>query len=354
MSVERIHAVILAGGKGTRFWPLSRATRPKQLLPIVTERSMVQETVARLSPLVPMERVWVVTGGDHADELRRQLPELDHEHVVVEPSARNTAAAIGLAATLIGRSDPDATMLVLPSDHHVESPVRFRETLGRAIAIAGAGEHLVTIGIEPTAPETGYGYIERGDAIDEGAWRVARFREKPDRATAEQFVTSGRFLWNSGMFAWRAAVVLRALERHLPETHRRLAEIVSCWGDERGFERSYAAIDDVSIDYGVLEKHEDVIVVGGDFGWDDIGSWTALARHWPKDENGNVTRGNVLVLDGRGNLVVTQKRLAALVGVEDLIVVETADAILVCRADRAQDVKRVIDELRARGWRETL
>jgi mannose-1-phosphate guanylyltransferase len=354
MSAASIHAVLLAGGKGTRFWPASRAARPKQLLPIVSERTMVQETVARLHPLVEADRVWVVTGRDHADEIRRQLPTVSPEHVVVEPVGRNTAAAIGLAARLIARAEPDATMIVLPSDHHVKDAEGLRGTFARAVAIAHRERVLVTIGIAPTRPETGYGYIERGSEIGNDAWRVARFREKPDVVTAEQFVGSGRFFWNSGMFVWRASVVLDELARHLPETDRRLADIVAVWGDADAFARGYAALADVSIDYGVLEKAANVAVVAGEFDWDDIGSWTALARHWPKDANGNVVRGRVVALDSNGNLVVTEKRVAALVGVDDLIVVETADALLVCRRDRAQDVKRVIDELERRGWRDVL
>ena len=354
MSAPSIHAVILAGGKGTRFWPRSRGARPKQLLPIVSERTMMQETAARLGPMVSPERIWVVTGREHADELRAQLPELEARHVLVEPVGRNTAPAIGLAAHRIAREDPEATMIVLPADHHVAAPDRFRDTLARAAAIASSGDSLVTIGIEPTEPETGYGYIERGEGVGDGAWRVARFREKPDRKTAESYVASGRFAWNSGMFVWRASAILRALARHLPEVDRKLADVVAAWDDPAAWEPGYAAIENVSIDYGVLEKHDDVVVVDGEFGWDDIGSWTALARHWPKDERGNVLRGRVLALDSSGNLVVTDKRVAALVGVDDLIVIETPDALLVCRADRAQDVKRVIEELEARGWKDVL
>ncbi|MGH7805064.1 MAG: mannose-1-phosphate guanylyltransferase, partial [Candidatus Binatia bacterium] len=303
MSASSIHAVILAGGKGTRFWPASRAARPKQLLPIVSDRTMVEETATRLAPLISSDRVWAVTGRDHADALRAQLPEISRERLVVEPAARNTAAAIGLAARLIAREDPDATMIVLPADHHVADPAGLRATFARAVDVANAEDALVAIGITPTEPETGYGYIERGPSIGEGAWRVARFREKPDLAAAREFVASGRFAWNSGMFVWRASTVLRALARHLPDTDRKLAEIVAAWGDAAIFERGYAAIADVSIDYGVLEKADDVVVVAGDFGWDDIGSWTALARHWPADADGNAVRGRVLALDARGNLV---------------------------------------------------
>ena len=354
MSAPSIHVVLLAGGQGTRFWPVSRAARPKQLLPIVSDRTMVQETVARLHPLVAADRVWVVTGREHADEIRRQLPEVSPDRVVVEPMGRNTAAAIGLAACLIARDDPNATMIVLPADHHVKDGEELRRTFARAAEVAHAEPSLVTIGISPTSPETGYGYIERGAEMGQGAWRVARFREKPDVATAEAFVASGRFFWNSGMFVWRASVILDELARHLPETHRKLVDIVAAWGDADAFARGYAAIADASIDYGVLEKATNVAVVAGEFDWDDIGSWTALARHWPADAHGNVARGRVLALDSRGNLVSTEKRVAALVGVEDLIVVETADAVLVCRRDRAQDVKRVIDELRSRGWKDVL
>jgi mannose-1-phosphate guanylyltransferase len=349
-----IHAVILAGGKGTRFWPKSRARRPKQLLPIVSDRTMVQETVERLAPLVSASRVWVVTGADHADALREQLPGVPAAQIVVEPMGRNTAPAIALAAALIERVDPQATMVVLPADHHIRDTERFHETLGRAIALAASGDFLVTIGIEPTTPETGYGYIERGDSLGPREHRVRRFTEKPDRARAEAFVQSGRYLWNAGIFVWTVRAIRDSLGRHLPEAMRRVDEIVSSWGDPGSFAAAYAEIPQRSIDYAVLEKADNVAVVSGEFGWDDIGSWNALLRLGPADADGNVVRGRVLALSSRGNLVASDKRLVALVGVEGLVVVETDDAVLVCSADRVQDVKQIIDEIERRGWKEHL
>ena len=349
-----VHAVILAGGKGTRFWPKSRVRRPKQLLPIVSERTMVQETVERLAPLIPAERVWVVTGVDHERELRDQLPAVPRGHIVVEPVGRNTAPAIGIAAELIARDDPRATMVVLPADHHIRYPDRFREVLERAIALAAGEALLVTIGIEPNAPETGYGYIERGEEIASGIHRVRRFTEKPDRARAEEFVRSGRYLWNGGIFVWRVATIREALSRYLPETARELREIAAASGDAARVAAAYARMPEQSIDYGVLEKADNVAVVAGEFGWDDIGSWSALLRLGPADASGNVVRGRVLALSSRGNLVAGDKRLVALVGVEDLVVIDTEDAVLVCSASRVQDVKQIIDELERRGWKEHL
>lgn len=349
---DSVHAVILAGGKGTRFWPKSRAGRPKQLLPIVSERTMVQETVERLDPLVAAKHVWVVTATEHADELREQLPNVPAEQIIVEPIGRNTAPAIALAAALIG--DPQATMIVLPADHHIRYPDRFRDVLGEAIALADSGDLLVTIGVAPNAPETGYGYIERGEEIGPGKHRVRRFTEKPDRPLAEEFVQSGRYLWNAGLFIWKVGAIRGALARHLPEIAEIIDEIVSGWGDRERFTEGYDRMPEQSIDYGILEKADNVAVVTGEFGWDDIGSWTALLRLGPADADGNVVRGRVLALSSHGNLVASDKRLIALVGVEGLVVIDTEDAVLVCSTDRVQDVKQISNELRRRGWKEHL
>jgi mannose-1-phosphate guanylyltransferase len=346
-----LHAVVLAGGKGTRFWPKSRERRPKQLLPIVGERTMVQETIARLDPLVDRANVWAVTGVAHADELRAQLPDVPVDQIVVEPIGRNTAPAIGLAAELIAARDPQAAMIVLPADHHVRDTERFRDVLRRAVEVARRESVLVTIGIAPDAPETGYGYIERGADIP-GGHRVRRFTEKPDRARAEEFLASGRYLWNAGIFVWRVEVIRAALRRHLPEAAEALRDIVAHWGDHAHFAAVYAALHEVSIDYGVLEKSDSVVVVDGDFGWDDIGSWGAVRRLRSADAEGNVLEGRIVALSSARNYVAGGKRLVALLGVDDLVVVDTEDALLVCAADRVQEVKRILEELERRGWKD--
>ncbi len=354
-------AVIMAGGKGSRFWPRSREKMPKHLLDIQGERTIIRETIDRIRPLVPPERTLIVTGRSHAAELIRQLPEIPAENILIEPVGRNTAPCIGLAALHIRNRVPDAVMLVLPSDHRIGDEVTFREVLAAAGRIAAEGNSLVTIGIRPTGPETGYGYIEQGDPFPSGEHeeihRVGSIREKPPLEQAREFLRRGSFLWNSGMFVWKASTILGAVEKFLPELHAGLLQIREALGTEREEKivgEVYSAQKSVSIDYGVMEKEQNVLVVSADFGWSDLGSWDALWEISEKDENGNAIRGSWIGIDAFDSLVYSPGKMVALVGVRDLLVVETDDALLVCRRGRSQDVRKVVEALEKDGRKHYL
>jgi len=354
-------AVIMAGGKGSRFWPRSREKMPKHLLDIQGERTIIRETVDRIRPLVPPERTLIVTGRSHAAELIRQLPEIPAENILIEPVGRNTAPCIGLAALHIQKRVPDAVMLVLTSDHRIGNENAFRRVMAAAGRAASGGDALITIGIRPTGPETGYGYIEQGDLFatgeEEKIYRVRSIREKPSLEQAREFLRQGRFLWNSGMFVWKASTILKAIDRFLPELHEGLLQIREALGTEREEEivgEVYSAQKAVSIDYGVMEKAEDVLVVPGDFDWSDLGSWDALWEVSGKDENGNAVRGSFIGIDTGNSLVHSPGKLVALVGVRDLLVVDTDDALLICRRGRSQDVRKVVETLERKGLKEYL
>ncbi|MCX7634307.1 MAG: sugar phosphate nucleotidyltransferase [Syntrophales bacterium] len=356
-------AVIMAGGKGTRFWPRSRHRLPKHLLDITGERTIIQETVDRIAPLIPPERVLIVTGAAHAAELKRQLPEIPGRNILVEPTGRNTAPCIGLAAAFIRRFAGDEVMIVLPSDHLITDEVTFRRILATAAAAAQRGEFLVTIGIRPTGPETGYGYIEQGPVAahihGEPVYRVTTIREKPSRSEAEELLRQGRFLWNSGMFVWRSTVILAAIRRFLPDIYAGITAIEEALGTPREGETTteiYQGLRSISIDYGVMEKADNVLIVPGAFGWSDVGSWDALYEVSPRDEQGNATSQCRLftAVDARGNYVYSPGKAVALVGVEDLIIVDTPDALLICRRGASQEVKRVVDGLEGEGRDELL
>jgi mannose-1-phosphate guanylyltransferase len=358
-----MYIVILAGGSGTRFWPLSRKKTPKQLMSVFGGRSMLQRTVERVLPLNP-ERVLVVTNQLQAEESRKQLAYLksDRVSVVEEPLACNTAPAIGLAATIIEREDPTAVMAVLPADHYIQDQETFRETLRKAEA-AAAHWGLVTLGIVPARPETGYGYIEADSGkVADGIFPVRRFVEKPCREKALEFIESGNFYWNSGMFVWRADVILDRIRTHMPDLSGALATLkVPARMDHLSDMKSqiadiYGRIKPESIDYGVMEKTEGVVVIPSSFGWSDVGSWNALPELIEADVEGNISigSGRVVSLDSRGCLVSGGDRLIALLGVHDLVVVDTGDALLICPRDRAQDVKKVTAELETRGLKEYL
>lgn len=358
-----LYAVIMAGGIGSRFWPRSRRAQPKQFLDVFGDASLIQNTFARLQPLVPAERVFVVTHRDYAAQTQEHLPALPPGNILAEPVARNTAPCIALAATRLHALDPDATMVVLPADHVIRNVARFHEVLRAAVAQAetpgpdGRGP-LVTIGIEPTHPETGYGYIQydssERDAPDDAprAFRVRTFAEKPDLATAERFLDSGDFLWNSGMFIWRADAILAAMQTHLPKVYEAFAPLREAFleGDaartEAAIAEAYERSPKISIDYGVMERDAHVYVVPGAFGWSDVGDWRAVHDLSDKDEAGNAAEGHVILHDtARSYARSADGRLLVLVGMQDTLVVDTGDAVLVCHRDAAQQVKNVVDYL---------
>ena len=349
-------AVIMAGGKGARFWPRSRERMPKHLLDILGERTIIRETVDRIRPLVPAERTLIVTGRSHAAELIRQLPDIPPENILIEPVGRNTAPCIGLAALHILRRVPDAVMLVLPSDHRIGDEAAYRRVLQTAAGAAAQGDPLVTIGIPPTGPETGYGYIEQGERFSgsgtDGIYRVRSIREKPPREQAEHFLAQGGFSWNSGMFVWKASTIIKTIGQFLPDLWQGLLEIREALGTDREEEvvgTIYAGLKSVSIDYGVMEKAKDVLVIPGAFGWSDLGSWDTLWEVSKKDENGNAVRGAFIGIDAADSLIHSAGKLVALVGVKDLLVVETNDALLICRRGRSQDVRKIVETLEKNG-----
>ena len=358
-SGNRCHAVILAGGRGVRFWPRSRFRHPKQLLAPIGGPTLLRRTFERLSAIFAPERIWILTGESLLEPVIQELREVPREHIVCEPVQRNTAPAIGLAAALLCRDDPEAVMGVFPADHHFERARAYRALVGRAVE-AASGDRLIVLGVKPRWPETGYGYLELPEGTRPGAPNpvpVQRFREKPDLDTAKSYLASKRFYWNSGQFFWRAAVVLEEMERHLPNTRRALDWIAAGKGDayrDRLAER-YADCDSVSVDSGILERSDRVAAFAApDLGWSDLGSWGALHTVLPKDSLGNSARGEATFVRSEGNLVDVPDKHVALLGVDDLVVVETPDALLVCRRGESQDVGAVVAALAAAGHSDLL
>lgn len=337
------HAVILAGGSGVRFWPLSRRSRPKQFLPLAGGRSLLRSTFERLLPLVPAERIWVVTSRRHARRVARELPEVPARHILAEPVARNTAPAIAWASRAAAAEDPEAALLVVPADAWVPRAAPYRRALAAALEVAEAGERLVLVGVEPARPDTGYGYIEPGDPLGRGPARaVRRFVEKPSPARARRFAAGGRHLWNCGIFAWRAEIFLSAVREHLPDLARALGGLSGRERSGEAVERAFARAPAISVDYGVLEPAGNVAVVPAAFPWDDLGSWGALER---LGRGGRFTHGPVVDMDSPGLVAWAESGTVAVVGVENIVVVHTPDATLVVAKDRAQDVRRVVDRL---------
>jgi mannose-1-phosphate guanylyltransferase len=363
-----IHAVILAGGRGTRFWPRSRTRTPKQLLNIVGEGSMFEQTVARLRPLVPAQRIWTVTNADQASALAKQLPTAARKHVITEPIGRNTAAAIALAAIHVRHAaSGDALLAVLPADHYIAQPERYREIVGSALDEARKPGRMVVLGIPPTHPETGFGYIERqGESITaQGApiFAVRCFKEKPELALAKEYLASGNFHWNAGMFFWRVFTFLDALKEFLPKTHALIEELAQHIG-KRSYaaklKRIYPKLENISVDYAILEpatQHDGaprVFVIPAEMAWSDIGSWAAVYELLAKHPGENIFAGPGHTLDAEGNFLWSPGKYVAAIGVSGLVVVETPDALLICPRDRAQDVGKIVKALEDRKHKKLL
>jgi mannose-1-phosphate guanylyltransferase len=355
----------MAGGGSTRFWPLGRADRPKHVLSILGKQTLLQATVARLTPTFSRRRILVVTGKAHAQEVRKQLPFLPSDHILVEPLQRNTAACLALAAEWLSTHVGDTVMAATPADHVIVHAASQRRALESALSLAAAEPCLVTIGVTPSRPETGYGYVELGARINAALpathW-VKRFHEKPKLTVARRYLRSGRHLWNSGIFVWRTSTFRDALLQCEPRVAAALDRV---WTPLRGREgrirAAYRRIPSVPVDLAVMQPLSTrpdavarIAVVRGDFDWIDAGNWDAMAALWPRDEAGNATRGQVLALDSRNSVVYCPDRLVALVGVNDMVVVDAGDVTLVCARDKAQDVRRVVSALQERGWRRYL
>jgi mannose-1-phosphate guanylyltransferase len=355
------YAVILAGGRGERFWPMSTRRRPKQLLALVGRRSLLADAVGRIRAIIPEKRILVITGADLQDATRRLLPGLPKANVIGEPCGRDTAAAITLAAALIKARNPQAVFCVLTADHVIGNAAAFRRTLKDAFARAAAADILLTIGLKPAFPSTGFGYIEAGARLAGPSrtifYRVRRFVEKPDERTAQRYIKTGRFYWNSGMFVWSLSAWESALRRHCPPLARLLDKLTPLAGRpgfqarcrlQAALKRAYAGLEKISVDYAVMEHAKNIVMAEGLFAWDDVGSWSALANHFPGDARGNVVVGNGELMESSGNIVVADNGLVALLGVDNLVVVKAGAVTLVCRKDRSQEVKRLVEKLRRR------
>ncbi|GLI51916.1 mannose-1-phosphate guanylyltransferase [Tepidanaerobacter syntrophicus] len=357
------YGVIMAGGGGTRFWPLSRINTPKQFLHIAGEDTMINNTIKRIKEIVPVDNIMIVANKAQENTLQEAVSEeIKGENILLEPVGRNTAACIGYAAMTIKKRHGDAVMGVFPSDHYIKNVTEFRRILEAAYEIAESTDKLVTIGIKPTFASTGYGYIRynRDNFISSDgrlAYEVVDFIEKPPFSKAKQYLESGNYLWNSGMFIWKVSVILKSFERFLPKLYRSLMELEPYIDTEEEWsqiEKIYPTMQSISIDYGIMERSDEVVVIPGDFGWSDVGSWDSLGEVFPPDENGNIMRGDIIEIDTRNSVIYTNSHLVAAVGLENMIVVETADALLVCAKERAQDVKRVVDKLKEMGRKELL
>jgi len=357
-----ITSLIMAGGKGERFWPKSRTNLPKQFLNISGNKSMIQQAVQRLEKLMNIQRIFVVTNELYAELIRAQIPHLPAENIIIEPVGRNTAPCIALSTLYIEERYPDSTIIVLPSDHIIKNEDEFVDILRTATEVSQQGENIVTLGITPTYPETGYGYIESSNektvVNSLEVHKVNRFVEKPDSDTAKDYLLAGNYFWNSGMFIWKSSTILKNFERYMPELYEITLNIkmnISEGAPPEYLNREFMQMPDVSIDYGIMERAERIYVIPCKFGWDDVGSWNALDRINDRDDNGNVIRGNILNIDTKRCIIESNNgKLVATLGIEDLIVVDTEDVTLICSKEKAQEMKLLIKELRVQKMEQYL
>lgn len=345
-----IYAVVMAGGVGSRFWPRSRKAMPKQLLKIIDNQTMIQATVSRLKPLIKDENIFIITNKIQAEEVRQQLNHIPEKNIIVEPFGRNTAACIGLASIIIKSIDPDAVTVVLPADHIIKEEEIFISTLRNAAKFAYESDGLVTIGINPTRPETGYGYIQIDEKkVSDNIYKVLTFAEKPNYATALRFLESGDFLWNSGMFIWKVETILSEIKNLMPDLFEGLEDISKHIGKPTYQEvlvRNYGMMKKISIDYGIMEKSSRVYLTKGFFLWSDVGSWEEVYQLSEKDNNGNTAVGMVYLDDVIDSYIYSPDKVTAVIGVDNLLIINHENTLLVCRRDKAQDVKKVVDYLK--------
>ena len=353
-------ATILAGGGGTRFWPLSRQEMPKQLLNISGNDIMLNDTIIRYEGIIPLENTIVVTNQSQADLLEKIMhTSVPKSNILVEPIARNTAASILYAAMFIEKIHGDSVMVVLPSDHFITDETQFKKTLDEACAVAMESDRIVTLGIKPTFPSTGYGYISYENlpmmTSPCAVYDVAEFVEKPNFQKAQTYLAAGHYLWNSGIFIWKTSVIIESFKRYLPRLYKAmepLSDYLGTEGEKERVEAIYPTLQNISIDYGILERSDEVVVVAGDFGWNDIGSWDALGAIFPPDEMGNIVKANHLGIETRNSIVYGNGRLITTIGIDGLIIADTEDALLICPKDKAQSVKEMVDLLKEKGMRQ--
>lgn len=352
-------ALIMAGGKGERFWPRSRVNLPKQFLSLTDDgKTMIQLTVERISPIVALEDVYIATNKNYKELVKQQLPGLPEENILCEPIGRNTAPCIGLGAVHVAKKYEDATMIVLPSDHLIKHNDIFADTFEDACAIAEQGNNLITVGITPNYPETGYGYIKYNKEQKKGnGFTVEQFVEKPDLETAKSYLADGSYLWNSGMFTWKVSTILSCFEKYMPETYKGLMRIKDAVGtaqEDAVLEKEFPGLESQSVDYGIMEKADDIYILPGNFGWDDVGSWLAVGRIKKADENNNVINGNVVAVNTSNCVLEGSDKLIATVGLRDMVVVDTKDAILISTKENAGEIKQVLAKLRESGKNQYL